>query len=541
MPSHPVAESRAPSLPNRSGRGPTGGAIGSDRPLSGETAIWIVLLLVVVGALLRFHDIDAHGLWGDELFSAATATTERAADAPFFEVKMTPQVRLGDSFWTQKGADVHPPLLEVVLLPWMAMFGRSELAVRFPAFLASVLFLPVVFVGMRRLAGTLAALFALTSVALSPALIVYAKDARQYSFLVLFSGVAALQAIDAVASYRAGSRPRAGWGRVAVLLLMSMTHYYGVALAVVIGLGYALLALRGRDGASLLRLATIPASVAAWMVVSRGGLRWIGEGINRWHDFGPADLVTRLLPETFAYSYAGLTGPIYVIAVVAALVVERRARRATGVETRPEESGRASGSMLSSALVVLAAYLAIWILICVYTVRSGAFNPRFTLHVLVALHFAGAIALARLPGPGWPKLLALAAVCVLGLSQRELSPWYEEYREASQHIADRVAPGDVIVGSWAPNLKYYDYYLREMVPEDRYDLRGFSETREMSELCEEARRRPAPFAASVFVFYPKTEPTMTGAFLDACSGTYRLEERRAFRGVSVDRIVRSPD
>lgn len=540
MPLRPVAESRASSSPDRSSRSRAGGALGADRLVGGEPALWIVLSLVVVGALLRFHDIDAHGLWGDELFSAATATTERSPDAPFFEVKMTPQVRLGDSFWTQKGADVHPPLLEVVLVPWMEMFGRSELAVRFPAFLASVLFLPVVFVGMRRLAGTLAALLALTSVALSPALIVYAKDARQYSFLVLFSGIAALQAIDAVARFREGGRPPAGWGRVVVLLLMSMTHYYGVALAVAIGLGYALVALRGRDVSSLLRLATIPASVLAWMVVGRGGLRWIAEGINRWHDYGPADLVTRLLPETFAYSYAGLAGPVYAIAVVAAYVVERRDRHGSDDEARPEAPGRTGASMLSSAVVVLAAYLAVWILICVYSVRSGAFNPRFTLHVLVALHFAGAIALAKLPGPAWPKLLAVAAICVLGLSERELSPWYEEYREASAHIANRVAPGDVIVGSWAPNLKYYDYYLREMVPEDRYDLRGFSETREMRELCEEARRRPAPFAGSVFVFYPKTEPTMTGAFLEACSGTYRLEERREFRGVSVDRIVRSP-
>ena len=510
-----------------------------DGCLAGERVLWLTMGIVLVGSLLRFHGIDAHGLWSDELFSAATAWLEPSANAPFFEVKSTPEVRLGDSFWTQMGADVHPPLFESILVPWMWLFGPSELSVRFPGFIASVALMLAVFAGLRRLSGTTAACCGLLSVSLNPALIVYARDARQYNLLVLFAALAAMTATAYFQRLLSAERVRLSWREVGPLVLLSITHYYGIALAAVLSAIYGSFALLRKDWRGAGKLALLLGVVLSWGCVNRGGLRWATSGINRWRDYAAIDFFREIVPAAFLAGVPAYVGLAYGVAIVWVAARTIRGGSVRDASAAPLPSIRGERTRCVALLCVVGVYAAVFSLICVYAVRSGTFNPRYTLHTLVALHIGGAIALGSLPGRAVLKVGAVAALSVTSLVGHPnlTRPFYQEYREAAGFVAARIRSGDAVVGSWAPNLKYYYYYLKQLLPDQSYDLRGYSTQREIDEFCAELGAADDSAYRQVFVLTGGggAAPLMR-RFESTCASQYLLVEQNQFRGIRVDRF-----
>jgi Dolichyl-phosphate-mannose-protein mannosyltransferase len=84
----------------------------------------------------------------------------------------------------------HPPLLIFVLYFWKHL-GTSDLALRFPGVLASTVFCWFFFKWLERLFGTAVALVGATFVSLLPPLIALTTELRQYSFILMFSILAA--------------------------------------------------------------------------------------------------------------------------------------------------------------------------------------------------------------------------------------------------------------------------------------------------------------------------------------------------------------
>src|SRR5262245_28819682 len=134
----------------------------------------LVGLVVAVGLALRFYAIGAKSLWIDEAFSIWTAT--QPLDALW---RFTVQL------------DQHPPLYYTLLHFWLAL-GDSEGVVRGFSVLWGVLMLALMYLIGERVGGRALGLLSTLIMAISPLHIWFAQQARMYTMLTFFAGMAML-------------------------------------------------------------------------------------------------------------------------------------------------------------------------------------------------------------------------------------------------------------------------------------------------------------------------------------------------------------
>ncbi len=179
---------------------------------------------------IRLKERDTTALLLGILFASAalrmySVTTPAIIDEPFslYVAKLDPSLIISSC-----ASDVHPPLYYLILHYWILVFQDSELAMRLPSVVFSVLAVYVVYrIGGRlfsREVGLLSALIA----GISAFQIAEAQSARMYSLLVLLTLVSMYAFIRL--------RDETTWGRsleyVAVTVALLYTHVYGIFIVV---------------------------------------------------------------------------------------------------------------------------------------------------------------------------------------------------------------------------------------------------------------------------------------------------------------------
>jgi 4-amino-4-deoxy-L-arabinose transferase-like glycosyltransferase len=154
----------------------------------------------------------------------------------------------------------HPPLM-IVFLHYWSIVGRSELFLRLPFVIAGTLFCWVMFLWIRRVAGTQAAWFALVIFLFLPSLISLSAEIRQYSFLLLFCACCLYWLECGLQNHDARSVRWMALSALALYLAL-LTHYSAMIFAAAIGI-YALLCLVRRKSARL---------ISAWIAGQAGAL-----------------------------------------------------------------------------------------------------------------------------------------------------------------------------------------------------------------------------------------------------------------------------
>lgn len=312
-----------------------------------------MVLALLLGATLRLAGLDARSLWFDEAYTVWLS--EQTLDVIW-------------SIPAQPGDDPHPRALKTVLHYWIDATGRSDLAVRLPTVLASILNLALLGLLARRLFGPTTAVIAVALLAVAPLDIWYAQEVRMYMwvttagllFAVLLTinhwltwpalmlalaaglyidipmlplaiGLSALWLADWWAT---GRSPRAllllaaVWAG-AVLLVWPISHYYTFTFS---ELNRIFVIREFRDALGLpaftpwqyaLALAGIGAVLAVGAVIGQrlfrrpGFRRWVGPLVLV--AFGLLTLLTPL-PRLFGMKRVILTGWPYVILLVAWLL-----------------------------------------------------------------------------------------------------------------------------------------------------------------------------------------------------------------------------
>ena len=240
-------------------------------------ALWLLLGVVALAALLRFWGLGRESLWLDEATSLVVAQNPPAAI-----VSLTT-------------ADIHPPVYYLLLHVWL-IFGQSEVALRSLSAVIGVLTVLALYGFSRTLWGPATAILAALLLAASPHHIWYSQEARMYGLVTLWAVLSSW--LIALAWER---RKWPYWaGYVLAVTLGMYTHYYMgfVVLAQNLFAGYMLL--RQRLERSLLRdwvMAQLAWIIlfAPWMPtvlrqVSEGGGKWVAIGVGRpsWRDLWDA-------------------------------------------------------------------------------------------------------------------------------------------------------------------------------------------------------------------------------------------------------------
>jgi len=173
---------------------------------------WLLLAFVALAFGLRAWQLGAQALRGDEAFDVILV-----------------QGSMRDVLDELRATQPYPPLFHITLKGWIAVVGRAEFALRFPALWCSVLMVPLAYALADLWLGKGAALWSAALLALQPLSIWYAQDSRMYAALMLSS----LASTWLAARLWAAQKQRWLWiGYVATTFLGLMTHYMAlVALA----------------------------------------------------------------------------------------------------------------------------------------------------------------------------------------------------------------------------------------------------------------------------------------------------------------------
>jgi len=225
-------------------------------PSQRQNEWWLLTGIALAALALRLWALGDKGLAYDE---AATALMARAAAGEII------------AFHWNAGFE-HPPLWQLTMAAWSAIFGQSEAMLRLLPALMGALAVLLAWLWVRCMWPDQQALRLWTAVlmALSPMLLLYSQEARMYTVVLVLALLSLIALCPMVVRLRC-------WAIVAFVAanwLMTGFHYYSVLLIGVEGLFLLLLAERARSwrgalaGATLTLLSLMP--IVLWMLLAPG-------------------------------------------------------------------------------------------------------------------------------------------------------------------------------------------------------------------------------------------------------------------------------
>ncbi|HEY9680826.1 MAG TPA: glycosyltransferase family 39 protein [Oculatellaceae cyanobacterium] len=219
-----------------------------------KLAFTVLILLSVVGGVMRFINLDFKEFWYDESYTALVLSGH--TEAQFFENVVDRAVPFSDlrKFRTV-GSDStvpnisralfesepgHAPLF--YLLNWLfcKAFGSTPFTFRFISALISAFTLPVIFfLASETYSNRLLAALTTAFAALSPSLIYFAQEARDYSLGLFFMFLS-----NALLLYSLRTGKHSGWLGYGISLVLGL---YSWLLTVCAALGQVFFVLLGKE------------------------------------------------------------------------------------------------------------------------------------------------------------------------------------------------------------------------------------------------------------------------------------------------------
>ena len=372
-------------------------------------------LLCGLAFLFRIAGIGNDGLWYDEAFTANLARLP------------LPQL------FNAIGGDVHPPLFYII--EWIVghLAGYSAVALRLPSAAFSTLAVMELSRLASKIGGTRSGQIAGALLAIMPAQLNYAQEARSYALLTWL----------VLATGRAIVERRSGW-LWALFPAMFYTHYMSALYMLVLGPA-ALLTMRTKIIRQLpiMALLTLP-----WLPSMLNQFSGVASGF--WVQPPTLGAVPLALLTTTLFTRIPPLATLHLqIAVVLASVV------AVGILI---PRWRQAGLLLALALVPHAALMGI----------SEVFRPLWIDRLLIpaggAMVGVWAVAAAQLFGISRPKLARLAAIvlpslfiAVVGFYARPDRQF--DYRALVNIIMPRREPCDVVYHLDTSSYVLADYYM----------------------------------------------------------------------------------
>jgi mannosyltransferase len=265
---------------------------------------WILASVTILGAVLRFATLSNQSYWFDEAQAA-------------HELHLS----FGSMLSSWSANEPNPPLYFLIAWPWAKLFGTGEAGLRSLSALLGTAVIPITYLCGRELVSRRAGLFAAALAALSPFMIWYSQEAREYMLLAALTGASVL---FFARSWRHPSRRNLVWWGVFAGLALLTQYFAGFLIAAeAIGLLYRS---RGRStliavGAlAVVEAALVPHFVghvshpAAWIAATGLSLRIQQLPVS----FGLGTLYLSPLVSYGLLGAAALAGAVIVLLVIGA-------------------------------------------------------------------------------------------------------------------------------------------------------------------------------------------------------------------------------
>jgi len=184
--------------------------------LTNKWTRWLVVAVILVGAMLRLYGLKIQSLWCDELASWDYGHWSSVTEVMSKAVKQ----------------DLHPPGYHL-LMHWIIMYwGDSEVMLRLPSVLAGILVIPAMYLLGKRIYGKSEGLIAAGLVAVTWAPVYYSQEARPYSLILLLTVLGMYWWMGVMISWKQKQKARTGeiFGYLLSAIGLTYLHYYGFLL-----------------------------------------------------------------------------------------------------------------------------------------------------------------------------------------------------------------------------------------------------------------------------------------------------------------------
>lgn len=227
-----------------------------DQSHSRKWTLLIGLMLVLMAAAVRIPSLTARGYLMDEAWTAELASGRGSAHLHLPKDAVLPM----PDFFSFSGENAvpwwriwgrmectHPPLYFIGLRLWASVFGGGDAAERSFSILASLIAVGLLYDVARLCNGRSVGIWACILMALAQPQIQYARETRNYAWLI----VCALVAADALVRMEKLGPSRRRWAALTIGVLATLlTHYFGIGMLIGLGL-YAVMRTRGRVRAQI--------------------------------------------------------------------------------------------------------------------------------------------------------------------------------------------------------------------------------------------------------------------------------------------------
>jgi len=438
----------------------------------------LLLLLVALGSAARFKDLGSRSLWADELFTLRMALYHPVIPfdgEPWYRSTSIYELRDGDSFWTAKAAEQHPPLQDMLEKASVNLLGLSEFSARLPGALASCLLL-VWFAWFaarskdqeQRITLT----WALLLLACSPALLAYAKDARPYSLGVSLVGMGALLWLRRWQNGWRNVRPP-GWTEILLFLLACYTHYNAAAVVAVLLAADFVVAVKGRNSTTLARLAVLAAGFSLWLSLTAHTILATAKGSVSWGQYSGLQHVFL----TFFGAVTIIHVPWFWMFFAAGwLVVGWHLFRL------PDQPLPGWMRRLFFLWTLILLYL---VLAGFIVAKAGMGHVRFYIFVVPLFSIAAAILLTQLRRR-WAMVGAAVLIAAFAwptMYSKELVV-LEDFRSMTRAAVAGADDQTLFLYPWVPNRDHYRIYLERHLGRDaRHRMVGVSSKEDIPKVC----------------------------------------------------------
>lgn len=427
-----------------------------------STMIAVVLIIICIGAFLRFYNLSTESYWFDEIVMLkVTATSQGVADT----------LALG-----------RAPLLVLLGYTWTQWFGNSEVAVRVLPAIFGTLLLPVMFYIGRQLFNYQVALIVTILITLSGFHIYHAQDFRYYS-LFLFMTVASYYFYIQFLEH--GKR-RHLILYVAYSILTYYSHTYGVFVLAAQGI-YFLLMWRKYKNLRLMWfisqvLIVIGILPHLWLFLTlqlggegeETGGAWLAERRN----MGPVYTMVKFLFYDYGYfrPIPLLTSALILLAgIISIPLMHGRVQWLNAIKGIRNDVAQVTSHNWSNLILVLC-----WFGVTIFTpailtmLYKPMYDHRYVISASPAFYLLVALVIVTLGRviPVAASVGALLAIMLPGLLNYYAEPTKEQWREAAAYIQENASDDDVLVISYprdvggliAATNDAFDWYYRGNLP-----------------------------------------------------------------------------
>jgi mannosyltransferase len=276
-----------------------------------QVEAWLLGGVTILGAVLRFSTLSSQSFWLDEAQAA-------------HELHLS----LGGMLSAWNASEWNPPLYFLLAWPWAKVFGTSEAGLRLLSALLGTAVIPITYLCGRELVSRRAGLAAAVLAALSPFMIWYSQEAREYMLLAALSGMSLL---FFARSWRMTSRRNLVWWAVFSGLAL-LTQYFAAFLIAAEAIGLLWRSRTRETVVAIGALGLLEAALIPHVIPNIGSAHFIG--------IVPLGLRVQQVPVTFGLntlyyqssidSYGLLGAAVLAIAVIVLLVIGAKAAELRG-------------------------------------------------------------------------------------------------------------------------------------------------------------------------------------------------------------------